>query len=302
MKIAPMLSQNFQPNRDYGITSWLVSEKVDGIRCMVQSGICEKYGTEERVFSRSGKRIPNHYIRSILSLLPDGFDGELAPANSANFQLATSMAMTQQGEPNFCYYIFNYFGDGDADYLALPLHQRLADAKQKLAQAISKHPKLMRYTKILPFQEATLAEALEICDIYCAVGAEGLILTHENAPYVPRRCLPSQAHSLKLKPFSDSEAIIVGFESAIARGKYAIEQGIAGTAKQELGALILHSADFAESFHCGTGFTQAQRIEIWQNQKSYLGKSAKIKYMEASSKLRPRHPVFLGLRVEEDLL
>jgi DNA ligase-1 len=50
----------------------------------------------------------------------------------------------------------------------------------------------------------------------------------------------------------------------------------------------------------GSGFSDAQRIEIWRNQEKYLGKTITVKYFEESEDAygNPslRFPIFKGFR------
>ena len=54
-------------------------------------------------------------------------------------------------------------------------------------------------------------------------------------------------------------------------------------------------------FRCGTGFSDAQRKEIWENKESYLGKLASIRYMSVGSKDLPRCPSFVWFRDKDDI-
>lgn len=65
-----------------------------------------------------------------------------------------------------------------------------------------------------------------------------------------------------------------------------------------LGALKVEYQD--NIVHIGTGFTQAQRQEIWNNKGIYLNKLVKFKYFPVGVKKLPRHPVFLGFRDARD--
>lgn len=288
---SPMLSSNFDIKRDYGQQSWLISKKIDGIRCYITTGPEGSY----RVHTRSGKAVPNGYIRRLLSLLPDGFDGELAPKvlTKSSFQEATSIVMTHNGEPDFCYHVFNYFGDGSPEFCAKPLTARLNLARSILADCIAIYPELEGKVYILDYTPVTLEEAFEYAAQDVLEGGEGAILTHTNAPYLMRRSRPTEPHSLKLKPFSSVEARIVGFEEA---------KNKKGELKGELGSLLLNSDEFSEDFNCGTGFTSAIRKEIWANQLTYLGKYVTIAYVKSGSKAsRPRMPVYKGLRDAADM-
>ncbi len=66
-----------------------------------------------------------------------------------------------------------------------------------------------------------------------------------------------------------------------------------------LGSLILKFGD--DTFMCGTGFNDALRKEIWDNQDKYLCKLASIRYMSVGSKDKPRVPSFCGFRDKEDM-
>ena len=66
-----------------------------------------------------------------------------------------------------------------------------------------------------------------------------------------------------------------------------------------LGSLVLKYGD--SEFRCGTGFSDAQRKEIWENKESYLGKLASIRYMSVGQAILPRIPSFQGFRDKDDM-
>src|SRR5574343_1681886 len=77
----------------------LVSPKIDGIRCIKVDG---------KALTRKFKPIPNHYIRNwIESNVPDGIDGEII-VNNCNFNEIQSQVMSEDGEADFKYLIFDY--------------------------------------------------------------------------------------------------------------------------------------------------------------------------------------------------
>lgn len=52
----------------------------------------------------------------------------------------------------------------------------------------------------------------------------------------------------------------------------------------------------------GVGLTQELRQSIWSNKESYIGRLAKIKYMDVGSKDGiPRLPILLGFRDKDDI-
>ena len=54
-------------------------------------------------------------------------------------------------------------------------------------------------------------------------------------------------------------------------------------------------------FSCGTGFSDAERADIWNNRDRYRGQFAKYKHFPVGVKDAPRHPVFLGWRNKIDM-
>jgi DNA ligase-1 len=70
------------------------------------------------------------------------------------------------------------------------------------------------------------------------------------------------------------------------------------TGRGDLGALIVNFGDV--TFNIGTGFTDVERTDIWDNRDSFQGRLAKFKYFPVGVKEAPRHPVFLGWRDGSD--
>src|SRR5574338_27430 len=78
----------------------LATPKLDGIRCIVKDG---------KALSRKFKEIPNRYIQGLVSRLPDGLDGELMLRDEkATFQAISSAVMSEDGEPDFVYNVFDF--------------------------------------------------------------------------------------------------------------------------------------------------------------------------------------------------
>ena len=65
-----------------------------------------------------------------------------------------------------------------------------------------------------------------------------------------------------------------------------------------LGSLLAWNIEFG----VGSGFTDAERQEIWDNRDKYLGRLITFKYQEIIKGTgRPRFPTFKGFRWEGDL-
>ena len=81
-----------------------VSPKLDGIRCTIVNGVPQ---------TRSGKPIPNHFIRNTLTNpLLDGLDGELIigkPTDPDVYRTTNSAVMSLDGTPTFSFHVFDNF-------------------------------------------------------------------------------------------------------------------------------------------------------------------------------------------------
>lgn len=263
----------------------LASPKLDGIRCIVKDG---------QLLSRSLKPIRNKHCQKLFSHL-EGFDGELIvgnPTASDVFQKSTSGVMSSKGEPDVKYYVFDnwkrsggYFSDSP-DYIT--------DEHVVFVQSIVVED---------------LKDLEEFYEVFLGEGYEGVMLRDPKAPYKFGRSTVKSQHLLKHKPFEDSEFKVIGFTEKMHNANEATTNELGRTARSSckeglvptgvLGALVLEYGD--SSFECGTGFNDAQRKEIYENQEKYLGKLAKIQHQVIGKKDKPRFPSFSGWRNEDDL-
>jgi len=54
-------------------------------------------------------------------------------------------------------------------------------------------------------------------------------------------------------------------------------------------------------FNIGTGFTDAERADIWAKRNALVGQLIKFKYFPVGGYEAPRHPVFAGFRDRRDV-
>ena len=270
-----------------------VSTKLDGIRCLIIDGVA---------YSRSLKPIRNKFIQSIIGKQEyNGLDGELIVGNVYDkdvFQKTTSGVMSEKGEPRFTFYVFDYFTNNEVDYSKrlerllernlygkdgiVTLHQELCTSKEQV--------------------DKLLQRELEL-------GGEGLILRSPIGKYKYGRSTPKEQLSVKVKFFEQDEFVVIGFTERMHNANQAKinELGLQERSTHKdnlipmntLGSLILKYGD--DSFQMGTGFTDEQRQEIWDNRDKYLGKLASVRYMSVGLKERPRIPSFIGWRDSEDM-
>ena len=119
---------------------------------------------------------------------------------------------------------------------------------------------------------------------------EGLIL-RANAPYRNGRT----ADLLKVKKFQSAEYVIEDITSAVKAMK-----GLSGVFEDVtcMGAVVIRHK--GNPVMVGSGFSDAQRIDMWNNQEDYIGKQITVKYFEESTdaygNYSLRFPIFQGFR------
>lgn len=288
----PLLAETAE-NIDALLYPVYASPKFDGIRCIIRDGVA---------VSRSLKPIPNRFIQSVLARHDlNGLDGELMVNGS--FQDVTSGIMSVDGEPDFTFWVFDDCTNPDE-----PFHRRDNRAHQRIV--VAKNPRI-RYVA-----QSFLSNRSDLDDFFrhsLSKGYEGTMIRSINGRYKFGRSTLREGILLKLKPFADAEATVIGFEERMHNANEATTNALGRTERSShkenlvpmgtLGALIVKNEKLwpGRTFNIGTGFTDALRQEIWDHQASCLGGRCKFKYQAIGTKDVPRIPVFLGWRDSRDL-
>lgn len=263
--------------------------KIDGIRCLILHG---------QAMSRSLKPIPNKHIRDSLKDLPEFLDGELILRTKRGFSEISSAVMSEDGEPDFVYCTFDY-----ALYPRTPYLDRM-ELLEKLELPEFVIP-------VLPEKIDNIKEFVEYETRMLAAGAEGVMIRNEQGPYKYGRSTVREGYLLKWKRFYDSDAEILGLVEQLRNDNVAKKNALGRTerstckdnkvGKGTLGALKVKDIHSGQEFDVGTGFDAELRQTIWDNPDDYLGKIIKYKYQEIGARNKPRFPVFLSFRDEEDM-
>lgn len=263
----------------------LASPKLDGVRALIIGG---------RVLSRTLKPIPNVRVQELFGRPElEGCDGELImgePWAKDCYRRTVSTVMSEDKDvSDIGFYIFDNFTSPTMSYL--DRHNTITECYMTY---IVEQDHITDEKVLL----AAETEALRI-------GFEGLILRASWAPYKYGRSTQRQGWMLKLKRFQDAEAIVIGFTELESNMNVATtdERGYTKRSHYQdnkvpmsmLGALVVEFE--GQQFSIGTGFTNADREEIWAMRSIYLGRWAKFKYLPIGMKDAPRHPVFLGWRL-----
>lgn len=273
----------------------LASPKIDGIRAVVVDGV---------VMSRNMKPIPNRYVQRVFGHpMYEGWDGELVvgQANAPDvFRTTTSGVMSAEGQPLVMFHVFDLLG------MEAPFHVRLENLKTLSRQ----RPK--GYSTIVPHTRITTEKGLRSYqEEMLRLGYEGTMIRDPNGPYKFGRSTAKEGYLLKLKNFEDSEAVVIGFEcqyhnanEAKRNGAGKLERSTKKSGKvalDRLGTLAVRDIHTGVEFDLGTGFTDAERDRLWEEQDSLFGRIVKYRYFPTGSKERPRFPTFVGFRDRRDL-
>ena len=135
----------------------LATPKLDGIRCLMVDGVA---------MSRSMKPIPNRFVQEQLSGL-SGLDGELML--KGDFNQVMSGIMSQDGEPDFYYSVFDNWS---LDY-GYPL--RLEDTEW-----YTDHPRVEFLHPVEILNEESLIAYLDDC---LDKGYEGVMIRQPNSKF-----------------------------------------------------------------------------------------------------------------------
>jgi len=294
MKFKPMLAAAI---KDLSSLKYplIVSPKLDGIRAMVQNG---------KLVSRNLKPIPNKFTASLFGPECEGLDGELIvgdPTDKDVFNTTSSGVMSREGEPNLDFHVFDSF------------HESL-EFPRRFSESVFEINDVNPFCKVVPHDFCRCErDLLDHEARYLEQGYEGLMIRSIDGLYKQGRSTVNQGWLLKLKRFTDAEAVIIGVEEAQHNGNILIAnaQGHLERSSKKaglkpmgtLGAIKVRgiNGDFkGVEFHIGTGFNDEQRTQLWSD-KDLIGKIVTFKYFPIGCVEAPRFPVFKGLRSKEDM-
>lgn len=261
----------------------LVSPKLDGIRCLVIDAVA---------VSRNLKPIRNKFVQSLFANSKyNGLDGELIvgdPRSKTCYRDTNSGVMSEDGEPDVYFHIFDRFDKADG------FDHRYASLPHSAG----------RIVRVPHHYVSTEVQLLELETKYLEEGYEGLMVRSQHGTYKQGRSTVKDGILGKLKRFVDGDFQVIGFVERFHNANEATKNALGHTERSmhkenmigrgDLGALICQGDGF--TFNCGSGFTDEQRREVWDNRDQYLGKIAKIKHFEIGVKTALRFPTFLGWR------
>ncbi|RYE00184.1 MAG: DNA ligase D [Sphingobacteriales bacterium] len=295
--IRPMLAQTTKTAFDD--KDWIFEPKWDGYRA-----IADLRGGSTRLYSRN--RLPfEHKYPAIITALQEQeyemvLDGEvIALDQKGNVSFNLLQHYDPATDTRLQYQVFDLLWLNGHSTENLSLLER-----KELLQSALKEDAFIRLTPYLPETGKALF------DIMSKEGKEGIIAKKADSRY------HQQARStewLKIKMQNTDEVVICGFTLSTA-------------AHERFGALILgryQDGKLVYSGHCGTGFNRKSKQSLMEQMQPLLRKKspfekapptnmparwlapelvAEIRYGEITPNGIYRHPVFLHLRTDKDII
>ena len=270
-----------------------LQEKLNGIRASFINGkLISRQGTEfiglDHIINelkKLNKAFSNEKINYV-------FDGELIRKNNdnisdnQNFRLTTSLVNSDDKDKSdielviFDILPIDEFDNGESkdNY---DVRRKLMDEMQShIEECLSEYHNI-RFVPIwyCGSNQSMIDYWLEYAETHNMEGA----MLNKIVPYYCKR----HTGLIKIKAFKHSDLRIIGYEEGT--NKY----------KEMLGAIIVDYK--GNEVNVGSGFTDEQRKEFWENKKELIGKIAQIKYKDESSSEKTglkslQFPIFEMLR------
>lgn len=299
----PLLSAKFDDpyNPDWSKIRFPIfaSPKIDGFRCRIHpdlGGISRTYKTFPNVFSQ---KLFWQHMQTLKYL-----DGEICAGPITNNPKlcndTQSAMMTQHGEPDWHYYVFDNWHNPDQPWTT----------RAQIAQEQVEKARNLGFSRISWLNHALfndLESLLAYIEQNVAAGYEGTMLRDPNGRYKNGRSTLREGILIKVKQFEDAEAIVTGFEAlernqneqvrdAFGHAKRSSHQ--AGKVQDDLLGVLLAEHETWGSIRIGSGFDVSQRVDIWNNRVSYIGKKFTFSYQPHGTRDKPRQPIFKAWRPE----
>jgi DNA ligase-1 len=273
---------------------YLASPKLDGVRALVYNG---------QLVSRTMKLIPNAYTQNKFGRPEyEGLDGELCvglPWAKDLMQVTMSGVMSRAGIPNVTYNVFDRW-DLPESFMRRRL-SAVSFCKPELGIVEVPHVEVYTYTELMELEQQ-----------YLEAGYEGVMLREVHGRYKQNRSTLNEGILLKVKRFHDSEATILDASPLMRNlnSRYLDQRGLSARSSHRegkveealLGSLLVKDVESGVVFEVGSGFTEAQRQELWGRRSGLMGLVIKYKsFTTVGVKDKPRFPIFIGFRSHLDM-
>ncbi len=299
----PMLACDWNPQK-LKFPLW-VQPKIDGVRALNLTGRCT---------GRSLKEHGNRHVTEFFSAAGlQGLDGEMAAERETHpdlCRLTTSAISTADGQPWLRWHVFDLI---NTITIAMPYAQRYDWLRSKLDNMPENNLPAAPHLRLVPYKEILSLDAIyEAHAEYVEAGYEGTILRNPYGPYKSGRCTATECNLLRIKDFTEEEAIVEGLEEGRKNLNEATTNELGHTERSThqdnmvpngmIGTLLCKDIKTGQPVRVGAGrLTHAERVHYLQNPGEILGRVVKYKTMPHGKKDKPRFSPFQSFRAESDM-
>lgn len=279
---------------------YLMTPKYDGLRCLFQNG---------EAFTSSMKLQPNRFLQEVAgSGLLDGIDCEIIvgePTAEDVFRQTTPMRGRNADLP-FVLYAFDDFSDPE---------QRAADRYARLAARVDKLSKTITPIRLVPMWFIKTIAELEAQErALIEMGYEGAMIRSPNSLYKFGRATACENALLKLKDMLDAEGEVIDIQEQMANTNAATKNELGRTKRSSakagmvgkgvMGAVLIRVVNgpfTGKEFWLGTGFSDEQRKQIWDEWPTARGMFVTFHYQRVGGYDLPRIASFKRFRPRHDV-
>lgn len=273
------------------------SFKLDGIRALSHEG---------KLYSRSGKPIPNRYIQTVCAPLPSYLDGELH-LPEGQFHDVASAVMSIEGRPDFIFSLFDVVSPVYTAGRIELLRTLFAAVRAQIPPEHQRHFRLLPHTHITSHAQLSLGLQLAI-----DAGAEGLCTRSPSTSYKHGRGTLRDQALCKLKPFLDAEAEIISVLPATINTAPRIISPLGFSERTHrqgdkveipmLGKMLVRDLKSRKEFEIGSfRLTEDEKAHLWTTRRTLPGRVITYRYLPHGEKDLPRNTSFLRFRHKDDI-
>lgn len=255
-----------------------VELKYDGVRA---TGV--KTNGKTTLFTRNGKEIEgfNSIIEQLNSLPINNvvFDGELISNNSYKETMEKLSKKTDNKEADYMIFDMLPFDEFNKGKSELAYSERRTVLVELSNEFFDNFENLKLAPILVLLQKPTEESLVHYTNLAVSEGFEGVMVKDMKGFYHTKRTFDWQ----KLKPFEDGDYEIIRIEEGQGRNVGRMGKVIIDVDGVEVGL--------------GTGWTDEERINMWDNPNKYIGQIVEVQYQEKIKKTGSlRFPSVKGIR------
>jgi len=276
------------------LNSFIIQEKLDGSFCY----LVKEAGKAPEAITRAGSKYPTEFSEKLAKGLPDGFVavGELLVYRPNYYERTLEPLSRKEGngilnsilkrgevDANLTFELtawdcltVNEWKEGKS---SKPYHQRLDNLDEVISDMSNVRPITTHYV-------SKLEEAYKIYSKFTAQGLEGAVIKSKD---------------FKWSSGTSKDCVKLKIEFEMDLQVISITEGT-GKAKAMMGSITLKSSDGIIVTDCGSGFSDEDREEWWNNQDNRIGSIVTVKANDIITKRDSEiRSLFLPIYIEHRL-